>query len=282
MKNRIWLKNPVIEENTIEYSLKDGLRLMGKPYYKRLVHSFVNTKILQTPGFVYYKCKSRVKTDKEITACFEKLASLIGTLNQRYGSLYVVEDQGEDYTNSKIPVSMTNQETGMHTDSSAHDYFPEIVGICCLQPSAEGGELMLCNGANYYADTLLNSPEAITLLEQNFIRDLVTPGMEKSLELLRMNRFPVFKKGYNEILVRYMRYWIERGTLESGELLSEEASLAMDHFDEYLKNPANLLTIKMQKGDMIFFNNTFLLHGRTRYYDNAGIKRKMLRAWIDL
>jgi hypothetical protein len=282
MKNRIWLNIPDIEENTIEYSLKDALRLMGKPYYRRIVHSFVNTKILQTPGFVYYKCKSRTKDEQEIRACFEKLSSLIGKLNERYGKLYLVEDTGQDYLNSKIPVSMTNQETGMHTDSSAHDYFPEIVGLCCLQPSAEGGEFMLCNGANYYAEALLSSPEKIQVLEQNFIRDLVTPGTEKNSELLKRNKFPIFKREYNEFLVRYMRYWIERGTLESGEMLSEEASLAMDHLDEFLNNRANSLTIKMQKGDMIFFNNSFLLHGRTRYHDDYGLKRRFLRAWIDL
>jgi hypothetical protein len=282
MKKRVWSGIPNVEENTIAYRLKDGLRRMGKPYYKRLVHSFVHNNILQTPGFVYYKCSSRAKDEKIISACFEKLSSLIGELNDRYGKLYSVEDYGGDYIDSKIPVSMTNQETGMHTDSSAHDYYPEIVGLCCLQPADQGGELMLCNGANYFADSIISSPEVIRILKQDFIRDLITPGMEKSPELLKLNKFPIFHMKENQFLVRYMRYWIERGTLEAGDLLSKDATQAMDHFDEYLNDPSNSLTIKMQKGDMIFFNNKFLLHGRTSYMDSKRLRRKILRAWIDL
>ncbi len=282
MKKRVWSGIPNVEENTIEYSLKNGLRRMGKPYYKRLVHSFVVNKILQAPGFVYYKCSSRAKDEKEISACFERLSSLIGELNDRYGKLYSVEDYGGDYIDSKIPVSMTNQETGLHTDSSAHDYYPEIVGLCCLQPADQGGELMLCNGANYFADTIISSPEIIRIFKQDFIRDLITPGKEKSPELLKLNKFPIFHMEDNQFLVRYMRYWIERGTLEAGDLLSTDATQAMDHFDAYLNDPSNSLTIKMQKGDMIFFNNKFLLHGRTSYFDSAKLKRKILRAWINL
>ena len=282
MKKRIWLRTPIIEENTIEYSLKDSIRLMGKPYYKRQVNQFVHEKLQQSPGFVFYKCKSRTKSEREITDVFEKLSSLIGNLNERYGKLFTVEDQGKDYINSKIPVSMTNRETGMHTDSSAHDYFPEIVGLCCIQPAAEGGELMLSNGANYYADTLLASPDVIKVLERNHIRDLVTPAMERSVELLRQNKFPIIKKERDEFLVRYMRLWIERGALEAGEILDKEVEAAMDHFDEYINHPENQLLIKMQKGDMVFFNNKFLLHGRSRYRDVEGSKRKMLRTWMNL
>ncbi|MGV2389786.1 MAG UNVERIFIED_CONTAM: TauD/TfdA family dioxygenase [Microcystis novacekii LVE1205-3] len=67
------------------------------------------------------------------------ISRIFGLLNQRYGYFFDVIDRGMDYTKEAIPVSMTNAETGYHTDSTAKNYFPDIVGLLCLASADEGG-----------------------------------------------------------------------------------------------------------------------------------------------
>jgi len=58
---------------------------------------------------------------------------------------------------------------------------------------------------------------------------------------------------------------------------------AIDKIEEFFQKKENLLFYKMERGDMLFINNNFICHNRTKYEDQEekGIKRTLLRTWIN-
>lgn len=81
--------------------------------------------------------------------------------------------------------------------------------------------------------------------------------------------------------MRYMRYWIEKGHERSGIALTRDQIRALDALDEVLESPAHTLRFKMNKGDMLFIDNTRVAHDRDAYVDDGNTARRLLRLWID-
>ncbi len=206
----------------------------------------------------------------------------------RYGLLYAVADRGESYLDKQIPVSMTRADTGMHTDSSARDCVPGIVALLCERPSPEGGTSRIASAEAACAWLAANHPGALELLRRSYIRDVVTPGLDKGIDSLKRNRFPVVSMA-PEFQLRYMRYWIEKGHERAGMPLSAEVLAAFDLLDEALAMPEHGVSFRLEAGDMVFVNNRRLTHGRDAYGagpsgdPSAGPSsgRLLWRMWLD-
>ena len=203
----------------------------------------------------------------------------MGEALEPYGRLYAVEDRGVDYTTSAVPVSATAAATGFHTDSSSVDTWPNIVGLLCESPGTRGGESLISNGLRAHRELRLRAPEALAILEQDFIRDVVTPGRERTRANLLRNRFPIFGGGGAPTL-RYMRYWVERGQSAAGLPLSHQQPAALDALDEVLQAAENVVQFRLERGDMLFLDNRILAHNRLAYHDSEGHMRRLQRIWI--
>lgn len=198
-----------------------------------------------------------------------------------YGRLYAVEDRGGDYTTMAVPVSATASETGFHTDSSSVDTLPDIVGLLCEQPGTLGGESLITNALRAHRDLCLRAPEVIATLEQDYIRDVVTPGRERTEANLLRNRFPIFSGHGRSRIFRYMRYWIEQGQQDAGLPLSSEQIAALDALDSVLSEPEHVVQFRLERGDMLFLDNRIVAHNRLAYRDAPGTRRRMQRMWIE-
>lgn len=198
----------------------------------------------------------------------------------RYGLLYAVADRGESYLEKQIPVSMTRADTGMHTDSSARDCVPGIVALLCERPSLEGGTSRIASAEAACAWLAANHPDALELLRHSYIRDVVTPGLDKGIDSLKRNCFPVVSTE-PDFQLRYMRYWIEKGHERAGMPLSKEVLAAFDRLDEALAMPEHGVSFRLEAGDMVFVNNRRLTHGRDAYGDVPSGGRLLWRMWLD-
>ena len=80
-----------------------------------------------------------------------------------------------------------------------------------------------------------------------------------------------------------MRYWIERGHQKADIPLSKEYIEVLNLFDNYLENSQNQFGYSLESGDILLFNNTFLLHNRTAFINSEieGKERLLVRTWID-
>ncbi|MFP8876221.1 MAG: TauD/TfdA family dioxygenase [Myxococcota bacterium] len=218
-------------------------------------------------------------SEEEQRFVYLALGMAMGEVLEPYGRLYTVKDRGVDYTTSAVPVSATAAATGFHTDSSSVDTWPDIVGLLCESPSSQGGESLISNGLRAHRELRLRAPEAIAILEQDFIRDVVTPGRARTRANLLRNRFPIFGNRGAPTL-RYMRYWVERGQSAAGLPLSHRQTAALDALDEVLQAPENVVQFRLERGDMLFLDNRILAHNRLAYQDTDGDTRRLQRIWV--
>jgi hypothetical protein len=204
-------------------------------------------------------------------------------LNDRYGALFDVKDRGLDYTKEAVPVSKTKASTGFHTDSTAKEYSPDIIGLLCIRPGYKGGDSLLVNGADLYCWFHDNKPQYLPYLSKPIVRDVITPGTINNRKAIQKNKFPIFGFDTTGLKFRYMRYWITTGHEKTGIPLPGELQEAMDHIDSYFNDEDNSFKLKLSRGDMLFVNNRFLCHNRTAYEDfmEDHKKRTMVRTWIN-
>lgn len=211
---------------------------------------------------------------------YVKLGLALGTTVDTYGRLYDVRDTGASYKDKPIPVSQTRESTGMHTDSSGKAVRPRVIGLACVQPSPQGGGSRVTSAAQVHEVLRDQAPDLLGRLYGEYVRDVVTPGSDRDPSVVATNRFPIFA-WENRLVFRYMRYWIERGHARIEQPLTADDLRAFDALDAALEDPAHVLAFRMDKGDILFIDNTTTAHDRDAYIDDPAAPRLMLRLWID-
>ncbi len=239
-------------------------------------------KLTTSPGCILIKSGESF-SDETLRCIYALYCRSIGLLNNRYGYFFDVVDQGLDYTKQAIPVSKTRSSTGYHTDSTAKEYLPDIVGLLCLHPGAVGGDSLLTNAANLYDHLLQNHPDVLELMQKPIIRDVITPGTTNSVESIKENAFPIFSFPIEGFTFRYMRYWIESAYQKTGQTLPTKLIQGLEETDHYFSNPDNYLQFKLERGDILFLNNRFICHNRTAFENNSSktLQRTLVRTWIN-
>lgn len=204
------------------------------------------------------------------------LAGVIGTPIDTYGRHYDVIDRGLDYRKAAIPVSQTAAETAFHTDSSSRWMNPAAVGLLCIRPALEGGLSMVSPAWKAEERLRKTRPELFRLLQEDLVRDVVTPGVDR--ERVWLNRFPIFARGPQGLVFRYMRYWIERGQERVGQPLSLLQQQALDLLDQQLAR--NSQCFAMSPGEVLFIDNRRVAHNRSAFKDDPTAPRLLVRMWM--
>jgi len=86
----------------------------------------------------------------------------------------------------------------------------------------------------------------------------------------------------NELILRYLRYWIEVGHEKVGQPLTGKQRSALDTLDEALKRPELQVNFSLEPGQMYFINNRWILHNRTAFVDYPELeeRRHLVRLWL--
>ena len=217
--------------------------------------------------------------EQALRLLYLKMGLALGDTIDVYGRLYDVRDTGVSYQKAAVPISLTREATGIHTDSSAKGVLPRWISLACIRQAEEGGTSRLISAAWVHETLRDKSPDLLAVLYQDFIRDIVTPGGQRDIEKVAANRFPIFSENQG-FCFRYMRFWIERGHARCGEILSDEALAALDALDAAMTAPEAALTFRMQPGDLLWMDNTTLAHDRDAYRDAPNQGRLMVRMWL--
>ena len=227
-------------------------------------------------------CSAAEFTVPQLKLFYLAIGTAMGQTMGNYGRLYDVRDSGGSYRTERIPVSQTRAATGFHTDSSARLTMPDIVALLCLQPAQSGGESLVVSGATIHEELRRTNLPVLNRLYREFIRDIVTPGTEKTQTALLDNRFPVFSQGlYSpQLSFRYMRYWIERGHREAQMDLTDADRDALDVLDSLLESPQFAVRFRLETGDQLWINNHIVAHNRTEYEETPDQPRHFVRMWI--
>ena len=257
-------------------------RLLERRWTCPAVKSFadsIHARLKGSRGFDVVRCDGLPEPHRRLA--YAMLGLSLGEPILRYGLLYAVADRGQSHLEKRIPVSMTRASTGMHTDSSARDCVPGLVGLYCERSSLDGGTSRIADAEAACAWLGEHEPAVLELLERSYLRDVVTPGLDRDHAALVRNGFPVVSRPKRGFLVRYMRYWIEKGHERAGVPLSEEATSAFDRLDATLARPEFSTAFRLEAGDMLFLDNRRRMHGRDAYERVPEGGRLLWRMWLD-
>lgn len=268
-----WSRLPSIASDPIAQLREDSVTT---PRLARLAEA-VRREVRRGSGVALVKAH-RMSEDA-FRLAYVRIGLALGTPIETYGRLYEVRDTGASYRETAAPVSQTRESTGMHTDSSGKDVLPTIIGLGCVRQAPRGGSTQLVSAAQVHQTLYLNPP-LLGRLYGDFVRDIVTPGSDRTPAQVAKNRFPVFSYTRGRLRFRYMRYWIERGHDRAGEPLDIEGRAAINALDAELSAPEHVLSFRMSSGEMLFLDNTLVAHDRDAYEDDPTAPRLMLRLWL--
>lgn len=192
--------------------------------------------------------------------------------------LYDVRDTGQKVSQG-ARFSVTNAESSFHTDNSFGETVLDYVGLLCLKTARSGGINQMVSG--FAACDILRRefPEELATLCRPYHVDRrggVKEGQSPTAFI------PVLEFQGDELLVRYLRYWIHVGHDKAGAPMSPEQVRALDTFDAVLNRPELRSEFALKPGDMFFINNRWTLHNRTAFddYEELERRRHLVRLWI--
>ena len=198
--------------------------------------------------------------------------------------LYSVRDEGysieQDYGATGVRYSKTSEGFHFHTDSAPAlaGITPAIIGLIALQTAKSGGASVLVSAKSVHDVMLAERPDLLALLYEPFHHDRsseLPPGESPTLLA------PIFRFD-GQLRMRYMRFYIERGHRKATAPLSSGQIEALDFLDSVMDREALHILFHLNRGEMLFVSNEFVLHSRTAFEDHAepARRRHYARLWL--
>lgn len=187
-----------------------------------------------------------------------------------------VTDRGVRLEDGKTGRRYSESRDGgnLHTDAPhALPPLPDYFALYCVHQAETGGALCLV----HVNDLVRRLPEwAVRILKQDFHFDRMLDTV-KDPTVVR----PILSLAPGDTRICYLRGYIEIAHRRPGvpDLTTDQRE-AMDRLDALLDDPALQQRDRLRPGEIAFFNNRSLVHGRTAFEDRKDQKRLMLRTWI--
>jgi len=211
----------------------------------------------------------------------ERLAAAFGVpVAQTHDGVrfYEVSDRGVTPAPG-VRRSLTNVEQPFHTDGPWVRNTAELVSLYCLQAARDGGLSRCISLRRVVADLAAESPELAARLEADFLwhrQGEHGPG-ETPVSRLPM----VWRDGRGEWAVRCYTDYVRSGHRAAGVALDAEGERALLRLDQLCADPRRMLEFKLRDGEVLWVNNRWCAHARSRFEPAASSPRPrcMLRVW---
>ncbi|MBI3695514.1 MAG: TauD/TfdA family dioxygenase, partial [Acidobacteria bacterium] len=241
-------------------------------------------------GFVVVKGLPLDRYSEE-EACFIYcgIGALLGETmpqNVKGDRLYSVRDEGvnisKEYGTIGARFSKTTSEVRFHTDSAPlfQGRTPDVVALLALETAKSGGSTAILS-----AQTLHN---IIREERPDYLRRLYAPyHFDRRAELKPGEAATLFAPIFTYdgcLKIRHFPFYIIRGQEVTGIPLTPADTEPLDYLDEICRREELAVTFDMERGDIQFVNNTFILHSRTAYEDHPEPERRrhLVRLWLNL
>ena len=173
----------------------------------------------------------------------------------------------------------TKEGGSYHTDGS-HIYSrpPNYVGLLCINPAKIGGASKFMSGYTIH-NALQQRMDLLEILYERFYHD---KKGENNVGESPAQFEPIFEFVDGKLKFKYQRELIYTGHEKMNKPLSKKQMEALDFLDKILKNENNVVSFELKSGDLMFSNNSWLIHDRTGFedYEDENLKRTLVRTWI--
>ena len=263
VEHSIKLDTPLAELNCTEFELQSFAEQLQS----------LNSEVLNGRGFTLISGLPSDWSDDQLIRAFWIMAGWCGQpvpQNARADLLGHVIDQRTSDSNGRL--YQTSLEQPLHSDSC------DIVGLLCLRQAKQGGESIIASSANIYNVLQRQQPEAVKLLEDDFLCDRYGE--------IPQGKLPWYKvRIFNEIDGRLVCCGMDPD-IRSAQKLDDVPSLtaaqiaALDAFQATAHEHA--LSMKLKRGEIQFANNHIVIHARKAFEDHPQpeLRRHLIRLWL--
>ncbi|XP_060695075.1 gamma-butyrobetaine dioxygenase [Hemiscyllium ocellatum] len=203
-----------------------------------------------------------------------KLGERIGYLRLTfYGLTWQVEDKA-DANN----VAYTSGKLSLHTDYPALHRSPGIQLLHCIKPAEIGGETQIVDGFHVANQLRQLNPEAFRILTSILV-DFTDSGVDYC-DFSLQSKHRIIDLDHNGKVIQINFNNATRDSIFDVpvELVHPFFSALKDYINLMYK-PENLITFKMEAGDVLTFDNWRILHGRQNYISTVGSSRHLEGAY---
>jgi len=151
--------------------------------------------------------------------------------------------------------------------------------LLCLQTARSGGESQLISGAALHNEILTNHPGVLESLYEDYYLDRRGQFLEGESPVTKTT---IFRWDGEELWFRYLYYYIQVGHEMIDIPLTPDQTAALNTLEEIIRKKEFQVEFSLERGQMIFTNNRWILHNRTAFEDHADLdsRRHYVRLWL--
>ncbi|XP_077569507.1 gamma-butyrobetaine dioxygenase [Stigmatopora nigra] len=225
---------------------------------------------LRRVGIVYLKGAPAEK------GCVSRLAERIGYLRLTfYGHTWQVIDK---YMANNV--AYTSGKLSLHTDYPALHFAPGVQFLHCVSQAQEGGDSEVVDG--FRAAELLRreDPEAFRTLALLQV-DFTDTGMDYCDFMLQSKKSIIDINDQGQVVRINYNNATRDSVLDLPLHQVQPFYKALKAYVNIMSRPENVVTFKMEPGDVVTFDNWRLLHGRKSYISQPDGMRHLEGAYLD-
>ncbi|MGH0142551.1 UNVERIFIED_CONTAM: hypothetical protein FKN15_001916 [Acipenser sinensis] len=192
-----------------------------------------------------------------------------------YGHTWQVQDKA-DANN----VAYTSEKLSLHTDYPALHNPPGVQFLHCIKQAAEGGESEIVDGFHTANQLRKENPEAFRLLTSLRVDFTDTGADYCDFQVQSKNAIIDVDCDGQVVRINYNNATRD-STLDLPLEQVQPFYSALRAYVDVMSRPENVVTYRMEPGDVVTFDNWRLLHGRRSYTSVPGHARHLEGVYLD-
>ena len=159
-----------------------------------------------------------------------------------------------------------------------HADLEDVIGFLCVRPASAGGTRMFASAATVYNVMREEYPAQLRVLTQPFHMALQQPHPDHGQAWTRLPFLGVRDRVFNACA--YPLHVKQAQGLPGIPELTRAQTEALAAFNTVAARVA--VSMELRPGDVEYFNNHVVLHTRTRFAEDQGPGRHLLRVWLSM
>ncbi|KAE8297580.1 Gamma-butyrobetaine dioxygenase [Larimichthys crocea] len=205
-----------------------------------------------------------------------RLAQRIGYLRLTfYGHTWQVQDK---YMANNV--AYTSGRLSLHTDYPALHFAPGVQFLHCINQAVEGGESEVVDGFHMAEQLRREDPEAFRILSSLHV-DFTDTGMDYCDFMLQSKKCIIDLDGEGRVVRINYNNATRDSVLDLPLHQVQPFYRALKAYVDIMNRAENVVTYRMEPGDIVTFDNWRLLHGRRSYISRPDMLRHLEGAYLD-
>lgn len=177
-------------------------------------------------------------------------------------------------------VAYTSGKLSLHTDYPALHFAPGVQFLHCINQAVDGGESEVVDGFHMAEQLQREDPEAFDTLTSLQV-DFTDTGADYCDFMLQSKKCIIDVNAEGRVLRINYNNATRDSVLDMPLHQVQPFYRALKAYVNIMNRPENVVTYRMEPGDIVTFDNWRLLHGRKSYISRPDRLRHLEGAYLD-